>query len=187
MYTAVSFVKEINLIQSGGLRIFVSDCLSKAPDYFYTMPASTTGKYHPAYCLGEGGLVRHVKAAVALAVDLFRLEQYDNDYVNKDLVIAALILHDIVKKNPEKNETAFEHPLLGALFVQEVAKNYSASIQRQAESIARLIRSHMGQWTTSDKCPGVTLPRPITPDEQLVHLCDFLASRKDITVEVYDE
>ena len=26
---------------------------------FYTMPTSTTGKYHQPLALGEGGLVRH--------------------------------------------------------------------------------------------------------------------------------
>lgn len=40
------------------------------------MPASTTGKYHPPFALGEGGLVRHTLAACCWAKDLLQLEQY---------------------------------------------------------------------------------------------------------------
>ena len=29
------------------------------PDYFWVMPASSTGKYHPDQDAGVGGLVRH--------------------------------------------------------------------------------------------------------------------------------
>ena len=32
------------------------------PDYFFEVPASSTGKYHPSYALGEGGLTREVRA-----------------------------------------------------------------------------------------------------------------------------
>lgn len=183
IYTVNDFGKELFLIKSKEIRIFVTYCLLNAPAYFFTMPSSTSGKFHPEYCLGEGGLVRHVKASVALAVNLFRLEWY-NLYADPDLVIAALLLHDIVKKDPVKNETAFEHPLLGAAFVEKMADDFNEEIKLQAKEIARLIRSHMGQWTTNDKCPGVVLPKPIERDEQLVHLCDFLASRKNITMEL---
>ena len=34
------------------------------PDYFFNVPASSTGKYHPEFSLGDGGLVRHTKFAV---------------------------------------------------------------------------------------------------------------------------
>lgn len=184
MYNINDFRFEISHIGSEKLASFVTACLLRAPDYFYTMPASTTGNYHPAYCFGEGGLVRHVKASVAIAIDLLRLEQYGRKYINRDLVLAALILHDIVKKDPVKNETAFLHPLLGADFVENMVKECDEDIQKQAKEIARLIRSHMGQWTTSDHCPGITLPKPQQLDEQFVHLCDYLASRQDITVEL---
>lgn len=64
------FQKELNLIKDTNLRDFIAICLDNAPDYFFEMPASSTGKYHPEYTLGEGGLVRHTKAAVAIAADL---------------------------------------------------------------------------------------------------------------------
>ena len=50
------FEKELELICSDEIRKMVELTLEKVPEYFYTIPASTTGKYHPAYSLGVGGL-----------------------------------------------------------------------------------------------------------------------------------
>lgn len=55
------FENELNLIKNVDLRKLVELSLQSAPDYFFTIPASSTGKYHPQYALGEGGLVRHTK------------------------------------------------------------------------------------------------------------------------------
>lgn len=59
-----AFENELREIKNDALRSFVARCLEAAPDYFFEMPASTTGRHHPNYALGQGGLVRHVKAAV---------------------------------------------------------------------------------------------------------------------------
>ena len=45
---------EIEVVKNSKLKKLVKECLKAAPSYFYTMPACTTGKYHPFYCLGEG-------------------------------------------------------------------------------------------------------------------------------------
>jgi hypothetical protein len=62
------------------------------PEYFYHVPASSTGKYHPDYALGDGGLYRHVQASVGIAVDLFRIYEFTPN--EEDLIIASLMLHD---------------------------------------------------------------------------------------------
>ena len=36
------------------------------PEYWYHVGASSTGKYHPEYSLGEGGLMRHTVALVRI-------------------------------------------------------------------------------------------------------------------------
>jgi hypothetical protein len=41
----------------------------------------------------------------------------------------------------------------------------------------------MGQWNTNGSSE---LPVPKTPDQKILHLADFLASRKDINLE-FDE
>lgn len=54
----------IRMMSCPTCRKFVQTMLPAVPPYFYTVPASSTGKYHPRYTLGSGGLLRHTKAAI---------------------------------------------------------------------------------------------------------------------------
>ena len=148
------------------------------PKYFWHVQASSTGKYHPSYALGEEGLLRHTCAAVRIAVDIINLDQYTGifDDVDKDNIIVALMLHDTFKHGEEKDGkynpySIHEHPLLSADKVREHLDD------EHKYAIANCIASHMGEWTESNRSSYV-LPKPRTPEEQMVHLCDYLASRK---------
>ena len=113
-----TFENEIDLIEDCILNDFAQYCIEQVPDYFFIMPASTTGKFHPAYSLGEGGLVRHTKAAVKIANDLLNLEQNKELVEYRDEIIFALIFHDSIKKgNANSKYTVTEHPLLAANFI----------------------------------------------------------------------
>ena len=57
-----TFEKEIGWIHSEKIAKFATYCVNNLPAYFFTVPASSSGKYHPSYALGDGGLVRHTKA-----------------------------------------------------------------------------------------------------------------------------
>ena len=57
MYDSTIFNRYINEIGDPKIQEIVEECLQKCPKEFYTMPASTTGKYHPPFALGEGGFV----------------------------------------------------------------------------------------------------------------------------------
>ena len=50
------------------------------PEYFFEVAASSTGKYHPVYALGVGGLVRHTIAAVEIANEMYRMDMYGKHY-----------------------------------------------------------------------------------------------------------
>lgn len=180
-----TFELELDMIEDNDLKNLVKRCLENAPDYFYTIPASSSGKYHPQYALGEGGLVRHTKAAVKIANDLLNLEQYH--HLDKSEIISALILHDILKKGMnEKDHTVFNHPILAANFLfSEYMKSghVSMAFSAKVDNVGRLIKSHMGQWNTSNYEDG-KLPKPIKEDEKFVHLCDYLASRKYIECQL---
>lgn len=52
-----TFTKEIGWIHSEKIAKFATYCVNNLPDYFFTVPASSSGKYHPSYALGDGGLV----------------------------------------------------------------------------------------------------------------------------------
>ena len=45
------FESELASIKNPEYRRFLEDVLAAADDYFFDMPASTTGKYHPTFAL----------------------------------------------------------------------------------------------------------------------------------------
>ena len=64
------FKKELSYIKNKNIKDSCETMIGLPPDYFFQIPASSTGKYHPKFTLGDGGLVRHVKVAVLIAKDL---------------------------------------------------------------------------------------------------------------------
>lgn len=188
----IMFVRELSLIEDEDIRKFTIKCLQAAPRYFWQIPASSTGKYHPDYAATEGGLVKHVKMAVKFAEDLLMLDQFKClvEFGHKDMIYAALILHDICKKgkSDEGDEhTRFDHPILATQLLSDVSMNMYCEfkhihIPEFVGEIQQLIASHMGQWNTSKYNPDVTLSTPTTPVQEFVHLCDYLASRKYTTM-----
>lgn len=181
------FKDELGYIKDWNIQLAGGHLIDQLPDYFFTVAASSTGKYHPKYALGEGGLVRHTKAAVRFAHELLENPIYDDKYTSeqKDMMILALLLHDGIKHGYDGSSyTVFEHPLLAAAFVRE--KGEDAGLEKyQAEFIAHCIESHMGPWT-KDKSGEEVLPRPTDKFQNFVHMCDYLASRKCFNLE-FDE
>ena len=110
------FNKEYSYIKDKKKRDDLKYLVSELPDYFFEIPASSTGKYHPEFAGTKNGLVKHTKVAVRIAKELL-----DNPGINsfsqneKDIILMALTLHDGLKKgNPEEKYTRFDHPLLAA-------------------------------------------------------------------------
>lgn len=173
------FETELNYIKNPKIREFTEKALNKLPEYFFTVPASSTGKYHPAYALGEGGLVRHTKAAVRIAVELFRMDCFKYSEDEKDMIISSLILHDGCKSGLNKSTyTVTEHPLIVAKFIKDDKEISGCIDENVLNIIIGNIESHMGQWTYDYKTKKEVLPRPRTKMQNFVHWCDYLASRK---------
>ena len=157
--------------------------LDKLPDYFYEVPASSTGKYHPSFSLGDGGLVRHTKAAVRIAKELLDNPSLNNFNQNeKDLIIFALTLHDGLKSGKVKSEyTLFEHPLLMSAFIKENKDDLELE-EDEIDLVCRCIETHMGPWTKNYKGEEVLSP-PEDKYQRFVHMCDYLASRKFLDIK----
>ena len=116
------FKKELEYIKSDKIRNACKEMIELLPDYFFEIPASSTGKYHPEYALGKGGLLRHTKAAVRIAYELLGDECIGNKYTadEKDLMIMALILHDGLKSGYDHEKyTRFDHPILMADYIMD--------------------------------------------------------------------
>lgn len=171
-----TFAVELDYIKNEDIKKSARAMIELLPDYFFHEAASSTGKYHPKFSLGEGGLVRHVKVAVHYAIELFGIYKFDQE--TQDLIIFALIIHDGLKRGlKEERYTRFDHPLLIANYIKE-CKDRLALTDEQIERIAKMDASHMGKWNTNAYEPDVTLPLPKTVEEKFVHMCDYLSSRK---------
>ena len=180
------FDVELSRIKDERIAISAAMLLEMIPDYFFEIPASSSGKYHPEFSLGEGGLVRHTKVALRILEEMFRDKAFGeySDY-KKDLMRLALLLHDGFKSGVEySGHTASNHPVLMADFILEHQKDLFIS-EEDAKFVASLIRSHMGPWNT-DKSGKVIMPVPKTKEELLIHLCDYIASRNFLNVAFKD-
>ena len=177
------FEKELSFIKDERLKENAKIILNNLPDYFYKIQAASTGKYHPSYALGDGGVVRHTKAAVSFANNLFGIYKLDEN--TKDLIIISLLIHDGLKKGfDEEKYTRFDHPLLiGELLIK--IKDKLTLTDNEIKEISNNVSSHMGRWNTSDYS-DIVLPLPLTLTQKLVHMCDYLASRKQISFN-FDE
>lgn len=174
------FKNELNYIINRDIRNSLELMIEQIPDYFFTIEASSTGKYHPDYALGIGGLVRHTKAAVRMAHELYGIYRFAEH--TKDLMIMALVLHDSVKKGEvESKYTLFDHPLVACAFLKKHKDNLKMT-EEDINFVCECISSHMGRFNTSNYS-DIVLPIPKTPEQKFVHMCDYLASRKVIKIK----
>ena len=175
------FEKEISYIKDKNNKEDIKYLISLLPDYFFKIPASSTGKYHPKFAGTEHGLVKHTKVAVRIAYDLFMINDTFTDE-EKDLIIMSLIMHDGLKKGMEEEEyTRFDHPLLVSKLIMEHAGELKMEIDN-VRKICMMIESHMGKWNTN-KYSKVVLPVPKDKYQRFVHMCDYLASRNYLNVK----
>lgn len=194
----LTFEKELKWIKNKNIRRFAIEAISILPDYFFEVPASSTGKYHPEYSLGDGGLVRHTKGAVLIAKTLLDLEMFceqwngDNDLpwnnnftdTEKDIMITALLLHDGMKHGIEGGKyTVATHPTDMVSFIKSNEKICKVIRETILESICSCIASHMGSFNTDYKTGKEILPKPQTSMEKFVHLCDYLSSRRFLEID----
>lgn len=182
----LTFEKELKWIQNKDIRKFAIEMVAVLPDYFFSVAASSTGKYHPSYSLGEGGLVRHTKAAVLIAKTLLDLEQYKNEYneEKRDIMLTALLLHDGLKHGVNGGKyTVATHPIEMGDFIRNNDKAINLLNKETILTICNCIASHTGEWNVDYKTKKEILPKPTTSMERFVHLCDLLTSRRFIEID----
>ena len=173
------FKTELSYIKNPKIKEFTEKALNSLPEYFFSIPASSTGKYHPSYALGDGGLVRHTQAAVRIAVEMFRLEVFKYTEDDKDVIISSLILHDGCKSGLNHSKySVTEHPLIITKMLKSDKKISKSIDQNTLNNITSNIESHMGQFNLDYKTKKEVLPKPKNKIQHFVHWCDYLASRK---------
>lgn len=185
------FNEVLDTFENDDLKEFCDQCLDTIPDYFWHVGASSTGKYHPEYALGDHGLARHTLALCRFLNHLFSIDCIGNQYTSRerDLLRIAGLMHDTRKSGSQEDYdkskyTKFDHPILASNEVVKVWNDHNGkkiSIE-EAKLIRDVIKSHMGQWNT-DKRSSVELPTPEDKYQIILHVCDYLASRKDIEIK----
>jgi hypothetical protein len=168
------FRRELSYIVDDKIVEFVEHLLEDADDYFFTMPASTSGKYHPDFAKGDGGLVRHTQAVAYFANELAKAELTAGsiDQHKADLIVAASIVHDIKKMGDgTTGHTVKEHPKYASNYILEENKKYRLLSHDDREFMQALVERHMGPWCE---------PKPETLEERLLFYADYVASREEI-------
>ena len=179
------FKDEINYIKDENKKQDLITLIKLLPDYFFEIPASSTGKYHPKFASSKNGLIKHTKVAVRIAHDLLLNETISNKFTEEehDLIIMALILHDGLKLGKEQEKyTKFDHPLLMSKYIMENSSKLTSNTE-DIRKLCSMIETHMGQWTTDPYTQKEVLPKPTTEIQKFVHMCDYLSSKKFLSVE----
>lgn len=170
------FQRELSYILDSNVRQFAKLLLEHADEYFFEVPASSSGKYHPDFARGKGGLVRHTKAVAYFtheytraSIQLNKINAYE-----ADLLVVAAIAHDIKKQGDGTGKhTVNEHPLLAAKYIEDIWEKYGQELLNE-ESVAYIcdvVKSHMGPWSS---------PVPYSHQALIVFFADYTASRKEI-------
>ena len=171
------FERELDLIVDEELRIAVkSYLLERVPDHFWEDGASSSGKYHPQFSQGVGGLVRHTKAVVMFAEELLRMSSYAYMRAEyKDYVIAACIIHDTMKYGlGEYDKSEYKNHARNAAYAfQMFARECDYVV---SELLLNAVAAHMGQWSTNPE------DKPFTNIDRCVHMADYMASRSFIDI-----
>lgn len=190
MHDNMKYFKEIyNTLENDDMKKFFKAIVKAAPEYFWSVPASSTGKYHPSYALGDGGLVRHTCAVVRFLNHTFDIECMNHwTSRERDLLRLSGMAHDMLKSGTQEEYevnkyTKHEHPLLAANMIMGLGTKYLP--KEEVDIMVATIASHMGQWNTSQHS-SIELPKPVTKYQIALHWADYMASRKDIEV-VFEE
>lgn len=181
------FDEILTTFENENIKEFAKKVIDAAPTYFFEVPASSSLKYHPSYaCTTPLGLAKHTVALVIILNHVFEIESIANQFTSeeRDFLRVAGIAHDMMKSGTQEDYehnhyTKFDHPLLAARMIMKID---GLSYDEKA-MIGNMIASHMGAWCSDKRHPDIVLPKPKSKYQILLHMCDYLASRKDIEIK----
>lgn len=174
------FKEELDLIYDGRVKEFAKLCLATAPNYIFTdCPASSTGKHHPMNELSYDGTLIHTKKVARMVYSLSRALDIEE---RRDLLVAAAIIHDLVKRGWEEDHpwTKPDHPQLAAELVDRVQRDTELLTTDEYSTIRSCVFYHYGPFTIAQhKKPMVDF----SLSELAVYLADYVASKKFLDVQ----
>ena len=182
-YILKPLLKEIEMIEDEPIRMFVRSVLLRA-GAFWDMPSSYNIKFSPPDEHAEGGNIIHVKRVIRI-VDLL-CESYGYIGYDRDMLIAAALLHDVTKGIQIKDNDEIDYDIMYPYTIDKFVKFVRLDDQTHASedqsstlfipeeavlTILKMIHSHMGLWSPiPETYPSNTL-------EWLLHTADHVATK----------
>lgn len=167
---------EVELIEDDELRRETKSALARGvPDYFWKVPATSSGHYHNPFTRQRYGLWIHTKMVFTA------YERMVRSYVEQGLVTeyeadcgrAAVLLHDVLKYGhgyEEGDGTKNNHDKMAGHWLRQNSDLPS--------DVIHAVEAHNGPYYDG--------PEPRTDLAQLVHQADMMASTKNVTCGVYE-
>ena len=178
------FKELLDKFETEKMRLYCEDMIELIPDYIFTMPSSTSIRFHNATQCKPHGQIYHIIMFGKIMNYLLELKCNQDKFTSptqRDAMRCIPIFHDALKCGLEKAEySVHEHPLLAGEWVRETHVEHDIE-DAIKERIARMCERHSGSFTTS-KHSDTVLPEPENEMEILCHECDVLSSRSDIDI-----
>lgn len=165
-----------DLIVDPSIRAMVMAGFKEVDSEFFRAPSSSSGMFHPADEINDGGLALHTARVVQMGEYLGEFFQLSDR--EQDTLRAGLLLHDTVKGGVPWNGYANDHGELAGELIKGLKG--PADVKKVAAQIAS---NHMALWRKTAQGE----PNPAVPDNKMdmvASLADYLAARDNIYVDV---
>lgn len=170
-------------------REYFLDMVAEIPDYIFTMPSSTSGKFHNETQCQQYGQIYHIYMFDSILNHRLRLKMNKELYPTleeRDAMRCVPVFHDAIKCGLNGSKyTVQDHPLLAAKWVMETKTVHDIPNEFK-QIIANMCESHSGEWNKS-RSGQVIMSEPRNPREFFIHECDILASRADLDYVIPNE
>lgn len=178
----------LNKFETDEIRDYCADMIKEIPDYIFTIPSSTSFKYHNKTQCQPHGQIFHILMFAEVMNYVLGLE-YVKEKTNerqRDCLRCTPIFHDAIKCGLNGSQyTVHEHPMLAGEWVRNTSVEHDVDTDTKVY-IARLCESHSGEWTSTKRSKTV-LPKPENDEQFFVHMCDYLASRSNLDMTYSDD
>lgn len=170
-------------------KAYYLDMVAEISDYIFTMPSSTSGKFHNAKQCETYGQIYHVYMFDSILNHRLRLKINKQLYPTpeeRDAMRCVPAFHDAVKCGWNGSRyTVQDHPVLAEQWILNTKVNHDIP-EEYKKMIADMCLTHSGEWNKS-RSGNVIMPEPRNQREFFIHECDILASRADLDYIIPDE
>ena len=162
-----------SVMKDCNLKVMILALYEKHWGIFSRIPASKTGKYHPAVCnLVPYGLINHTLRVVWLVRELYKEEYcFKADYGLKyEQLVAAAFIHDIGKISYHDSDrtSKVDHSITGVQYAEEIGFG---------GTITDMVLTHMHGWDDHDYHQLSVADQTCA---RVLAYADYLSAQRDI-------